>query len=194
MAQGEEKSEAALAAAALGKRGIPADLREPRSAGGLRGHEGQREADGEAGSRRQRERLDHGVGSERARAAHRGRDQRRHADARAVWRVRAGRREPRWRGQRGYRGGRHDCQRREFTGNVDATKLQADLGALGIELRDGRVLGEARRGGGFKLAGSVASGKGHIEFDGAMDERGVIDAKIIGQNFLAADIPAANVS
>ena len=81
----------------------------------------------------------------------------------------------------------------EFTGNVDATKLQADLGALGIKLRDGRLLGEARRGGGFKLAGSVASGKGHIELDGAMDERGVIEAKIIGQNFLAADIPAANV-
>ena len=81
----------------------------------------------------------------------------------------------------------------EFTGNIDATKLQADLGALGIKLRDGRLLGEARRGGGFKLAGSVASGKGHIELDGAMDERGVIEAKIIGQNFLAADIPAANV-
>jgi len=81
----------------------------------------------------------------------------------------------------------------EFTGNVDATKLQADLGALGIKLRDGRLLGEARRGGGFKLAGSVASGKGHIELDGAMDERGVIEAKVIGQNFLAADIPAANV-
>ncbi|HYJ41910.1 MAG TPA: translocation/assembly module TamB domain-containing protein [Steroidobacteraceae bacterium] len=81
----------------------------------------------------------------------------------------------------------------EFTGNVDATKLQADLGALGIKLRDGRLLGEARRDGGFKLAGSVASGKGHIELDGAMDERGVIEAKIIGQNFLAADIPAANV-
>ena len=68
----------------------------------------------------------------------------------------------------------------EFTGNVDATKLQADLGALGIELRDGRVHGEAQRGGGFKLAGSVASGKGHIEFDGAMDERGVVDVKIRG--------------
>lgn len=81
----------------------------------------------------------------------------------------------------------------EFTGNVDATKLQADLGALGIKLRDGRLLGEARRDGGFKLAGSVASGKGHIELDGAMDQRGVIEAKILGQNFLAADIPAANV-
>ena len=41
----------------------------------------------------------------------------------------------------------------EFTGNIDATKLQADLGALGIELRDGKVRGEARRTGGFKLDG-----------------------------------------
>ena len=65
----------------------------------------------------------------------------------------------------------------EFTGNVDATKLQADLGDLGIELRDGRVRGEARATGGFKLAASVASGKGHIEFDGTMDERGVVDAE-----------------
>jgi translocation and assembly module TamB len=81
----------------------------------------------------------------------------------------------------------------EFTGNVDATKLQADLGALGIELRDGRVQGEAKRTGGFNLAGSVASGKGHLEFEGAMDERGVVDVKIRGQEFLAADIPAANV-
>ena len=69
----------------------------------------------------------------------------------------------------------------EFTGNVDATKLQADLGDLGIELRDGRVHGEARRDGGFKLDGSVASGKGHVEFDGTMDERGVVDVKILGR-------------
>jgi translocation and assembly module TamB len=81
----------------------------------------------------------------------------------------------------------------EFTGNVDATKLQADLGALGIELRDGRVRGEAKRTGGFNLEGSVASGKGHLEFEGTMDERGVVDVKVLGQNFQAADIPAANV-
>jgi translocation and assembly module TamB len=81
----------------------------------------------------------------------------------------------------------------EFTGSIDATKLQADLGKLGIELRDGRVQGEAKRTGGFNLAGSVASGKGHVEFDGVMDERGVVNLKVLGQNFLAADIPAANV-
>ncbi|HEU5134320.1 MAG TPA: translocation/assembly module TamB domain-containing protein [Steroidobacteraceae bacterium] len=81
----------------------------------------------------------------------------------------------------------------EFTGNVDATKLKADLGKLGIELRDGRVQGEAKRTGGFNLAGSVASGKGHVEFEGTMDERGAVDLKIRGQEFLAADIPAANV-
>jgi translocation and assembly module TamB len=81
----------------------------------------------------------------------------------------------------------------EITGNVDATRLQADLGKLGIELRDGRVRGEAKRGGGFDLAASVASGKGHIELAGTMSDRGVIQAKVLGQNFQAADIPAANV-
>jgi translocation and assembly module TamB len=81
----------------------------------------------------------------------------------------------------------------EFTGNVDATKLQADLGALGIKLREGAMRGEARRGGGFKLDGGVASGKGRLEFAGTLDEHGEIDGKISGKEFLAADIPAANV-
>jgi translocation and assembly module TamB len=81
----------------------------------------------------------------------------------------------------------------EITGNVDAQRLQADLGELGIELRDGRVRGEARAGGGFTLAASVASGKGHIELAGTLSERGVIDARVLGQNFVAADIPAATV-
>ena len=81
----------------------------------------------------------------------------------------------------------------EITGNVDAQRLQADLGTLGIELRDGRVRGEAKPGGGFTLAASVASGKGHIELAGTMSERGVVEARVLGQNFLAADIPAATV-
>jgi translocation and assembly module TamB len=81
----------------------------------------------------------------------------------------------------------------EVTGTVNARQLQADLGSLGIELRDGRVEAEAKRGGGFLLAGSVASGKGHVEFKGTMSERGIVDLKVLGQNFQAADIPAANV-
>jgi translocation and assembly module TamB len=81
----------------------------------------------------------------------------------------------------------------EFTGNVDATKLQADLGVLGIKLREGSVRGEAKRTGGFNLAGGVTSGKGRLEFDGAMDERGEVNLKISGNEFQAADIPAANV-
>ncbi len=81
----------------------------------------------------------------------------------------------------------------EVTGNVDATKLQADLGQLGIELREGEARAEAARGGGFKLAGHVNSGKGKLEFQGAMSERGVVDVRIGGQDFLAADIPAAKV-
>jgi translocation and assembly module TamB len=81
----------------------------------------------------------------------------------------------------------------EFTGNAQATKLQADLGQLGIELREGEVTAEAARGGGFKLAGHVSSGKGKVDLQGTMSERGVVDARIRGENFLAADIPAANV-
>ncbi len=81
----------------------------------------------------------------------------------------------------------------EITGNIDATKLQADLGELGIELRDGRLEAEAKPDGGFSLAASVASGKGHVELAGTMSARGEIEAKILGQNFQAADIPAANV-
>ena len=81
----------------------------------------------------------------------------------------------------------------EFTGNVDATKLQADLGDLGIELREGKMRAEALRTGGFKLNGEVASGKGRVELTGTMNERGVVDMTVSGRDFLAADIPAANV-
>jgi translocation and assembly module TamB len=81
----------------------------------------------------------------------------------------------------------------EFTGNVDATRLQADLGQLGIELREGEARAEAARGGGFKLSGRVKSGKGQVEFAGSMSERGVVDVHVGGQNFVAADLPVANV-
>jgi len=81
----------------------------------------------------------------------------------------------------------------ELTGNVEATKLQADLGQLGIKLREGEVHAEAGRGGGLRLAGQVKSGKGKVQLQGTMNERGVVDVRINGENFLAADIPAASV-
>ncbi len=81
----------------------------------------------------------------------------------------------------------------EVTGNVQATRLQADLGQLGIELREGEVRAQAARDGGFTLDGRVTSGKGRVEFQGSMSERGVVEVRINGENFLAADIPAANV-
>ncbi len=81
----------------------------------------------------------------------------------------------------------------EITGDVQATRLQADLGQLGIELREGEAHAQAARGGGFSLDGRVRSGNGHLEFNGTMSERGVVDVRIEGENFLAADIPAASV-
>ena len=84
-------------------------------------------------------------------------------------------------------------RRRRSRATSQATRLQADLGQLGIELREGEVQAQAARGGGFTLDGRVTSGKGQLEFQGAMSERGVVDVRIDGENFLAADIPAANV-
>jgi translocation and assembly module TamB len=82
----------------------------------------------------------------------------------------------------------------EVTGNANVQRLQADLGKLGIELRDGRVEADAGADGGFRLLASVASGKGHLELEGTMSARGVIEARILGKNFEAADIPAAKVT
>jgi len=86
----------------------------------------------------------------------------------------------------------------EFTGNVNATRLQGDVGQLGVELREGEVRAKASQSAkagsdGFTLEGQVKSGKGQLQFRGSMSERGVVDAHIGGENFLAADIPAANV-
>jgi translocation and assembly module TamB len=81
----------------------------------------------------------------------------------------------------------------EITGNVDATKLQADLGDLGIKLREGVLRGEAKQGGGFVVKGNVKSGGGAVDFDGTMSGSGVVDVKISGKNFVAADLPVANV-
>ncbi|HET7811076.1 MAG TPA: translocation/assembly module TamB domain-containing protein [Steroidobacteraceae bacterium] len=81
----------------------------------------------------------------------------------------------------------------EVTGNVRATRLQADLGDLGIELREGEAQAEALRGGGLRLSGQVRSGKGRIGLRGTMSGRGVVDLQIDGRDFVAADIPAAQV-
>ena len=58
----------------------------------------------------------------------------------------------------------------EFTGNVDAHRLQADLGQLGIELREARRAPRRSAAAVSSWPGSVASGKGHLEFAGH-DER-----------------------
>ena len=82
----------------------------------------------------------------------------------------------------------------EITGNVDATRCRrtwaisaSNYAMAGCAARRAAAAASSSRA-------SVASGKGHVELAGAMDEHGVIDAHILGQNFQAADIPAAAVT
>jgi len=80
-----------------------------------------------------------------------------------------------------------------ISGNLEGTRLQADLGQLGIQLREGEARAEALRAGGFTLSGHVKSGKGQVALQGTMTDRGAVELRIRGDDFLAADIPAAKV-
>jgi translocation and assembly module TamB len=88
-------------------------------------------------------------------------------------------------------GGTLDTPRIE--GELNATGLATDVPALGLKLHDGRLQVTPRRDGEFTLAGSVASGKGTLRFDGVAATAGSVQMDIQGQQFLAADIPGAMV-
>ena len=147
---------------AQARRGAaPGGAREPAHASALRGsghpgrprrHAGQREAEREAGPWRPHGRVDDGLGSQRGRAALAGKI---HAAMPTLAPFGAfvpavANLDGRW-----MRRSRSAARSRpEFTGNVDATRLQADLGELGIELREGRG---ARRGARAAASRSTAT-------------------------------------
>ena len=78
-------------------------------------------------------------------------------------------------------------------GELNATGLATDVPALGLKLHDGRLQVTPRSDGEFALAGSVASGKGTLRFDGVAAKEGRVQMDIQGNQFLAADIPGAMV-
>ena len=80
-------------------------------------------------------------------------------------------------------------------GNLALTDFATEVPNAGLKLHDGRIVLSSPDGRGFALDGSIASGDGKLTFVG---NAGVADDaplafKIGGENFLAADIPGAQV-
>ncbi len=78
-------------------------------------------------------------------------------------------------------------------GEISLANLATDVPALGLKLRDGRFSVTARPDGQFTLAGALSSGKGAVRFDGTASMAGDAHVDVAGQQFLAADIPGAQV-
>lgn len=80
-----------------------------------------------------------------------------------------------------------------ITGQVSAAELAADIPAIGLHLKNGRLDVRPSSATQFQVSGGVASGEGSLEFSGTASPSGAINMKIDGERFLAADIPGAKV-
>ena len=81
----------------------------------------------------------------------------------------------------------------KITGELTATELAADVPALGLHLKNGRIAAQPGENGEIALSGGVESGGGGVAFAGMVSPGGAMEVNINGDRFLAADIPAANV-
>jgi translocation and assembly module TamB len=81
----------------------------------------------------------------------------------------------------------------EISGELNASELAADIPAVGLHLKDGRLQARPAAAGAFDISGGVSSGKGRVEFAGVASPAGAVELKISGDRFLAADIPGARV-
>jgi translocation and assembly module TamB len=79
-------------------------------------------------------------------------------------------------------------------GALTATNLATDVPALGLKLRDGRISVTPQPDNKFALDGNISSGKGSLHFDGTASLAGDAQVNVQGQQFLAADIPGAQVT
>ena len=84
-------------------------------------------------------------------------------------------------------------QEPEISGRVSAVDLAADLPAIGLRLKNGRLDVKPTSATEFALSGGIDSGGGSLRFDGTASPSGAVDMKIGGERFLAADIPGAKV-
>jgi translocation and assembly module TamB len=80
-----------------------------------------------------------------------------------------------------------------ITGQVTAAELAADIPAIGLHLKNGRLDVRPSSPTEFQLSGGVDSGGGTLKFAGTASPSGAINLRINGDRFLAADIPGAKV-
>lgn len=84
-------------------------------------------------------------------------------------------------------------QQPTITGQVSAAELAADIPAIGLRLKNGRLDVRPRSPEEFQISGGIESGKGALKFAGTASPSGAINMQVDGDRFLAADIPGAKV-
>lgn len=80
-----------------------------------------------------------------------------------------------------------------ISGQVSAAELAADIPAVGLHLKNGRLDVRPSSPTEFQLSGGVESGGGALSFAGTASTSGAVNMRLNGDRFLAADIPGAKV-
>jgi translocation and assembly module TamB len=80
-----------------------------------------------------------------------------------------------------------------ITGEVTAAQLAADIPAVGLHLKNGRLDVRPKSTTEFQVSGGVESGEGSLKFAGTASTSGMLNLQVDGDRFLAADIPGAKV-
>ena len=81
----------------------------------------------------------------------------------------------------------------QIGGEFRVLDLGMDVPVVGLELRQGNVSVTALDAQRFKIAGGIVSGPGRVDFDGNATTDGMVELKLAGKQFQAADLPSANV-
>jgi translocation and assembly module TamB len=81
----------------------------------------------------------------------------------------------------------------QITGTAQMRQLAAEVPQVGIKLHDGEIQAALSPGNAVKVTGKLSSGDGQIALDGNTSAAGVLQVKVQGKDFQAANIPGANV-
>jgi translocation and assembly module TamB len=80
-----------------------------------------------------------------------------------------------------------------ISGQVTAAQLAADIPAIGLRLKNGRLDVRPSSQTEFQVSGGIESGGGALSFAGTASTSGAVNMRVNGDRFLAADIPGAKV-